>query len=83
MAATPRPPQPQILTRETISERVSNWKRWLATQHRIQWQGGFFEHRLRSFESREEKAHYILQNPVRAGLAQKAEDWPFVWISAR
>jgi len=27
----------------------------------------------------EEKAHYIRENPVRAGLIERAEEWRFVW----
>lgn len=41
------------------------------------WQKGFFDHVLRSEESYEEKWRYVLQNPVRAGLVQDAEDWPY------
>jgi putative transposase len=41
------------------------------------WQKGFFDHVLRSEESYEEKWQYVRQNPVRAGLVQSAEDWPY------
>jgi REP element-mobilizing transposase RayT len=41
------------------------------------WQRCSFHHTIRSFESAEEKAAYILQNPVRRGLVEKPEDWPF------
>ena len=41
----------------------------------------FFEHRLRKEESFREKADYILANPVRAGLVERAEDWPYVFIA--
>jgi putative transposase len=41
------------------------------------WQKAFFDHVLRSGESYSEKWNYVRNNPVRAGLAQKAEDWPF------
>ena len=57
---------------------VGAWKRYAAWQHGILWQRNFFEHRLRSNESIEEKAAYILHNPVRAGLVEKVSDWPFV-----
>jgi REP-associated tyrosine transposase len=55
---------------------VSKWKEWTAKTSKIQWQRDFFEHRLRKEESIREKADYILANPVRAGLIDKAEDWP-------
>ena len=44
------------------------------------WQEESFDHVLRSQESREEKLEYIRQNPVRRGLVQKPEDYPWLWI---
>jgi len=41
------------------------------------WQPGFFDHILRSSESYRQKAQYVLDNPVRAGLVKKPEEWPF------
>ncbi len=41
------------------------------------WQKGFFDHVIRSNESYAEKRHYVLNNPVRAGLAASPEDWPY------
>jgi putative transposase len=35
---------------------------------------------LRREESLQQKVDYILNNPVRAGLAEKPEDWPYVWF---
>ena len=43
----------------------------------LYWQDGFFDHVLRSEESYAEKWLYVCQNPVRAGLVKRAEDWPF------
>ncbi len=57
---------------------VSDWKRWTARHLGICWQRDFFEHRLRRDESLCDKAAYILENPVRAGLVARVEDWPFV-----
>jgi putative transposase len=58
---------------------VADWKRMIAWKARIVWQPGFFDHRLRSHESFEEKASYIRLNPCRAGLVFQPEDWPYVW----
>jgi REP element-mobilizing transposase RayT len=58
---------------------VTEWKRYVAKQYRISWQRGFFEHRLRAEESMQEKADYILQNPVRAGLIQNSPEWPYAF----
>jgi REP element-mobilizing transposase RayT len=41
------------------------------------WQRGFFDHALRSGESYNEKWQYVLQNPVRAKLVSRPEDWPY------
>ena len=40
-------------------------------------QRGFFDHLLRSAESYGQKWNYVRENPVRAGLVEKAEDWPY------
>lgn len=44
------------------------------------WQKGFFDHLVRSSESHAEKWKYVRENPVRAGLAEKAEDWPYAGV---
>ena len=41
------------------------------------WQEGFFDHVLRSSESYEQKWLYVRDNPVRAGLVSKWEEWPY------
>jgi len=41
------------------------------------WQPGFNDHVLRSDESYAQKWEYVFQNPVRAGLVARAEDWPY------
>jgi REP element-mobilizing transposase RayT len=60
---------------------IDQWKRWTCKETGVTWQRNFFEHRLRPGDSRREKADYILQNPVRAGLVSRAEDWPFVYFA--
>ena len=59
-------------------QSISSWKRWLAMKAKIQWQDGFFDHRLRTLESATEKANYVRLNPVRAGLAKCPADWPYL-----
>jgi len=63
----------------SFSGIIGDWKRWLNTKLGITWQENFFDHRIRS-ETDSHKGEYILQNPVRAGLVEKAEDWPWLWI---
>ncbi len=36
-----------------------------------------FDHILRHGESYSEKWNYVHQNPLRAGLVEQPEDWPF------
>ncbi|MBU0678097.1 MAG: transposase [Verrucomicrobia bacterium] len=44
---------------------------------RPHWQPGFFDHIVRSDDSYREKWHYVYMNPVRAGLVERPEDWPY------
>jgi REP element-mobilizing transposase RayT len=44
------------------------------------WEEESFDHVLRSDESLKQKCEYIRQNPVRAGLAQKPEDYRWLWV---
>ena len=41
------------------------------------WERGFFDHVIRNAESYAQKWEYVRQNPVRAGLVERAEDWPY------
>jgi putative transposase len=53
-------------------------KRMLADGvERPHWQEGFFDHLLRSSESYGEKWEYVRMNPVRAGLCERPEEWPY------
>ncbi len=61
---------------------VTNWKRFTSNHVKINWQRDFFDYRLRGDEGWREKSDYILQNPVRAGLVAKYEDWPYVLLPA-
>ncbi len=44
------------------------------------WQEESFDHVPRSNESFEEKIEYIRQNPVRRGLVERPEDYPWLWV---
>ena len=87
------PDHVHLLVRGGPEFRLSRWvgmlRRWIArdisagsntsTQREPEpaWQEGFFDHVLRSDESLSEKTEYIRENPVRAGLVQNVNDWPF------
>jgi putative transposase len=45
------------------------------------WQKGFHDHALRSDESLERVARYIVENPLRAGLVKQLADYP-LWHCA-
>ena len=45
------------------------------------WQARFFDRALRTVKEYNDKVEYIHLNPVKAGLVQRPEDWP--WSSVR
>ena len=64
----------------SIEKWITFWKSRFAKRHRQpNWkcQSRGWHHCLRTAESYFEKLHYVLLNPVRAGLVEKTEDWPF------
>jgi len=64
---------------QTFRKLIFSWKSFTARTGGFLWQRDFFDHRLRSDESFEEKATYIRMNPVRAGLVGQLGEWPHVW----
>ena len=83
---TPRPG-----TQRTLGGVIGAWKEWSAKrilsksgQPAPLWQEEFFDHVQRSKESYADKRDYVRQNPVRAGLVGRAEDWPYAgWVDFR
>jgi putative transposase len=63
---------------QSMAKVMRDLKRYVAKQTGIEWQDGFFDHRLRQEESLEQKAGYIRMNPVRAGLVSEPEAWAYV-----
>jgi putative transposase len=59
-----------------LGEWVKALKRFVS-ECEFKWQRGFFDHVLRNDESRSQKWEYIRMNPVRAGLVEQPEDWPY------
>ncbi|MGI8602555.1 MAG: transposase [Verrucomicrobiales bacterium] len=62
-----------------MEETIANLKRYLARIVGIVWQRDFFDHRLRSLAEQNEKIDYIRRNPVRQGLCQIPEEWPWIF----
>ncbi len=42
------------------------------------WQNGYHDHGLRDDGDYRVRVQYLLQNPLRAGLVQRVEDYPYV-----
>jgi REP-associated tyrosine transposase len=59
-----------------LKQALMRANRWSINNGQV-WQEGFFDHVLRSDESMNLKWGYIVQNPVRAGLVNREEDWPY------
>ena len=66
-----------------LSIFVGRWKEYTSKALRreslatFRWQSEFFDHLLRGSDSYDRKWGYVRENPVRAGLVDRAEDWPF------
>ena len=74
----------QAVESDTMAKWVEMWKsvsaRRIAAILEISppiWQEEYFDRFLRSSDSYSDKWNYVRENPVRAGLAQKADDWPY------
>jgi len=51
---------------------------WYEQQNKTSlWQRGFYDHIVRENEDLIKIAQYILDNPVRKGLAENAEQYPY------
>ena len=57
--------------------RGSISREWPIPEDKPVWQKDFFDRQLRTGESYSEKWDYVRDNPVRAGLVSRAEDWLF------
>ena len=62
-----------------ITNWVTFWKsyaarRWPRASDTPVWQR---DRQLRRVESYDEKWNYVVENPVRAGLVAKSEEWPY------
>ena len=59
---------------------VKYWKSQFTKRHKVpehRWLTDHWDVRVRNEAAYEEKCDYVLQNPVRAGLVTKPEDWPW------
>jgi hypothetical protein len=56
---------------------ASNLSRARSDKKRPLWQPGFFDHVLRNDESYSQKWKYVRENPVRAELVVRSDEWPY------
>ena len=73
---------PASLIPMPLLEWVSYWKStsartWPKPNDIPIWQRHFWDTQLRRGQSYDEKWQYVIRNPARAGLVDRAEDWPF------
>ena len=72
------------LDSKPLPKLMQFWKQWTSKRMSREleitgtiWQSEFFDHVLRSSESYSQKWDYVRENPLRAGLVNAADDWPF------
>jgi putative transposase len=69
------------VTISLVMKSIKTSSRFLINRERGEeselWQPRFFDRALRTVEEYNEKLDYIHQNPVRAGLVCRPQDWPW------
>ncbi len=71
---------PKTYPSAPLEQWLRYWKSLAARQANLEtplWQREHWDTQLRRGESYDAKWRYVLENPVRAGLVQKAEAWPY------
>jgi Transposase and inactivated derivatives len=70
------------LTLGQIVGRMKFKSRTVLSNHQLEWQGNFFEHRLRSSDRIEDVVRYMYLNPHRSEMAEVSRDDSLFWMSA-
>ena len=73
---------PAVFPSRSLKQWVKFWKAnaslgWPRENEHPIWERDFWDTQLRRHESYDEKWDYVVENPVRAGLVKRSEDWPF------
>jgi REP element-mobilizing transposase RayT len=73
---------PAVFPTEPLMQWIRYWKNiasrnWPRPDEQPIWQRDFWDTQLRRSENYDSKWRYVVDNPVRAGLARRAEEWPF------
>lgn len=66
-----------------IKSVLIDWKRYQAKTLGLELQRDYFEHRIRDQDAFVKKSAYIRNNPVRQGLVDIPEAWPYIWHRSR
>ena len=67
---------------QPLLQWVKYWKssaarNWIESADSPVWQRHFWDTQLRRSESYDQKWQYVVENPVRAGLVARSEDWRY------
>ena len=62
---------------QDIGKVIGWFKRTTSYAYPTKWQADGFDHRVRGQSEYLAKRTYILLNPVRAGMVERPEDWPY------
>jgi putative transposase len=70
---------PAIFPNHPLRDWMAYWRRLTAEAlgERRLWQKDYWDRQLRTGESYAGKWHYVRNNPVRAKLVTRADDWPY------
>ena len=71
-----------IMTLDRIMARLKSKTRPTLSSAGLEWQGNFYEHRLRDGEAAEPVLTYLFLNPYRAGLIPATNARPLFWLGA-
>ena len=72
-----------VSAKKRLSDMIRDMRKWVTRKAWNEgidgalWQREFFDHLLRDNESYSGKWEYVRNNPVRAELCEKPEDWPW------
>jgi putative transposase len=62
----------------SMSATIRQWKAFHARINHVEWQDGYFDHRIRNEAELDLKSEYIRQNPVAKGLCSLPTGWPWM-----
>ena len=65
-----------------MSRAVGDWKHYTTQATRVRWQANYFDHRIRTVQSLQDKFMYVRRNPIVKDLCQTEELWPWQWIGS-